>query len=219
MHRDNYRARLKQMYRGVGFFPALYFRMKWRRGNVFEMSERFLPKRGLIVELGCGTGIFSNLLALASVERRILGLDIDRKRIAVARDSSTVLKNAVYRLADVFHEEIPPCEGIVMYDLIHHVSLEMQQRLFSLAFRLLKPGGVLLIKDVSRKPLLKFIRTKYLDIFNRLRRFTRGSALTYRRKEEVIGDLSRIGFHVETPKVPNVGSCPHSLYICTKIVS
>ena len=47
--------------------------------------ERYVPKHGFIVDLGCGHGLFANVLMESSAQRRVLGLDLDPRKIDVAR--------------------------------------------------------------------------------------------------------------------------------------
>src|SRR5688572_2964589 len=47
--------------------------------------ERYVPRHGFIVDIGCGHGLFANVLAEASDARRVLGVDVDERKIAVAR--------------------------------------------------------------------------------------------------------------------------------------
>ena len=44
-----------------------------------------MPRRGEILDAGCGHGLLSLYLAAQSPERRITGVDIDDEKLAVAR--------------------------------------------------------------------------------------------------------------------------------------
>ncbi|MEX2012774.1 MAG: methionine biosynthesis protein MetW, partial [Candidatus Levyibacteriota bacterium] len=47
----------------------------------FEEIDKILPKKGLILDLGCGDGPLTSYLALSSKERQVRGWDIDDKRM------------------------------------------------------------------------------------------------------------------------------------------
>lgn len=46
--------------------------------------EELIPVSGTVVDLGCGEGIFSNYIGLASKPRKVIGIEIDKNRIKVA---------------------------------------------------------------------------------------------------------------------------------------
>src|SRR5438309_9815275 len=47
--------------------------------------ERFVPRKGFIVDLRCGHGLFACLLREAAESRRVLGIDLDERKTDVAR--------------------------------------------------------------------------------------------------------------------------------------
>jgi len=53
--------------------------------DILEMLDRLVPKRGRILDMGCGFGLFSLFLAMRSPERSIHGVDLSAKRIAASR--------------------------------------------------------------------------------------------------------------------------------------
>src|SRR5581483_2890047 len=59
------------------------------RGRAFlaelAVVERYVPKKGFVVDLGCGHGLFACVLREASPTRRVLGIDLDPRKIEVAR--------------------------------------------------------------------------------------------------------------------------------------
>ena len=40
----------------------------------FDIIEKHVPKKGTIVDLGCGFGIFANFLAIQSDDRKVIGI-------------------------------------------------------------------------------------------------------------------------------------------------
>ncbi|MFH1827142.1 MAG: class I SAM-dependent methyltransferase [bacterium] len=125
--------------------------------------EKMVSKKGMIVDLGCGEGIFSNYLAMSSSRRKIVGVDIDRKRISNADKG---LKNVQFRVGDVTKVKIPECNAILMFHLLHHLSSQKaQEKLIKCVVKKIKKGGRLVIVEVSKKPLLKFLLSWFTDHF------------------------------------------------------
>ena len=53
--------------------------------------ERYVPKKGFIVDLGCGHGLFACVLRESSPTRRVLGIDLDpRYALTYAQELVTV---------------------------------------------------------------------------------------------------------------------------------
>src|SRR3989442_6108904 len=81
------------------------------RGRAFladlTFVEPFVPRRGFVVDLGCGHGVFANLLREASEGRRVLGVDADLRKIAIAK--LTEREGLRFEVGDVVAAEPPRC--------------------------------------------------------------------------------------------------------------
>src|SRR3990172_9299706 len=90
---------------------SLYAKSGWKKWFAkirfwdapFEQVEKIIPKRGVIVDLGCGEGIFTNFLALSSNQRRIVGVERDRERYMQADKG---IRNVKFVLGDVLKTKI-----------------------------------------------------------------------------------------------------------------
>ena len=51
----------------------------------YEVVEKILPKNGTVLDLGCGEGLLSNYLAIASDKRKITGIEIAPERLERAK--------------------------------------------------------------------------------------------------------------------------------------
>ena len=97
------------------------------------------------LEIGCGTGAFSRLLATRS--NRVLALDLSPNMIRIAEEHSTLYKNIDFRVADVMNHDI----GAERFDCIasiatfHHLPTEAALLKIK---RALKVNGVLLLLDL-----------------------------------------------------------------------
>ncbi len=129
------------------------FYAKWRAQLVdFASLDQHIPKAGVVLDFGCGYGLLSNLLAMSSPEREVIGVDSSTYRIEKA-DSSKRGQRVRFIAGDIFEVELPPCDAVVMVDFVHHLPVELQPRVIERAASLLKPGGVLMIKEVDKNSL------------------------------------------------------------------
>lgn len=97
------------------------------------------------LEVGCGTGAFTRLLAGAS--DRVLALDLSPNMIRVAEERSARFPNIEFRVADVLGQELPAgrFDCVATIATLHHLPLAEALPKFKNA---LKVNGVLLILDL-----------------------------------------------------------------------
>ena len=103
------------------------------------------PRLETALDLGCGTGEFSRLLARRAAH--VLGVDLSPNMVRVARERSVGLLNVEFHVADVADWAFPPdsFDCIAAIATLHHLPMEaMLTRMRSA----LRPGGTLLILDL-----------------------------------------------------------------------
>lgn len=129
----------------------------------FIEVEKLLPREGIIIDVGCGEGLFSNFLAISSLGRKIIGVDIDKNRLQQARKG---LVNTKYVFGDITKKEVNHADAIVMMHVLHHLTSYDQQKVFILNyFKILKRNGILVIVEVEPKFSFKFLLTWFTDHF------------------------------------------------------
>lgn len=178
-----------RLYGGWGW-PSIFTFIRLFITAPFEALEKHIPNEGFIIDLGCGYGIFANLLGLMSEKRKILGIDLDDYKMRNA-DKSTA--NVEFRVADITKTELPPADCILLVHVLHHLnSYDEQEPLLRACLDKLKQGGKLVIAEIDRKPWWKFILTQIADRI--LYQFRRPY---YPFPEKLIPLLENLGFSVE----------------------
>lgn len=129
----------------------------------FIKVEKLIPKKGLVLDLGCGEGIFSNFLALKSKNRKIIGIELNKERISQA---SKGLINTKFFRGDVTSKEIPKADTILMFHLLHHLNnFKDQEKLLEKSVKKLKKNGKLIIVEVEPKWSVKYLMAYLTDHF------------------------------------------------------
>ena len=192
----------------------VYGRFKIIHLDILERIEQHLPRRGRILDVGCGFGLFDLYFALTSPEREIIGVDINRRRLAVARQAAEELGLPNLRFEYMNVAETQPqerCDAMVTLDILHHVPPEAAQQLLEVAYAHLPAGGVLVAKDVDTVPVHQRWFTWWMDKLMDFR-----TPVHYRHHQEWRRTLEAIGFAVELEKIADPLPYPHVLLIGRK---
>jgi SAM-dependent methyltransferase len=176
----------------------------------FWRVESVVPESGVIVDIGCGYGLFANLLAVRSGARHVIGCDIDAARINVARSSVRGRNNICFSFANEV-ATVPSCDAVTLLDVLHHVAPDTRLRLLQEIFQKLRPGGALVIKDIDKTPHFKYLWNYLHDWI-----MTHGKPSYYLGNLEMSRLLQEIGFVVVPEPLETHGPYPHILYRCTK---
>ena len=193
--------------------------------GLLRLLRRESIRDGLVVDLGCGSGIWARELTAAGYG--VLGIDISPAMIALARKKAP---DAKFRVGSLLEAKLPPCRAVTslgecinyLFDPRH--GAPQRRRLFRRVYDALSPGGVFIFDfaEPSRAPDTprRFwtecpdwaILVETIGNPKRLQRRIvcfRRIGKTYRRAEEthvlelydaaaLAAELSNTGFHVET---------------------
>lgn len=187
----------------------------WARTQVFRFDNVLIrvPRQGRIVDVGCGTGVFANLLALESAERTVRGYDLAPAVIVAAREAARGLDNVAFEVADIgaaVEAEAPP-DVVTAIDLFHHLPPDRQVAMIAAIHRMLKPGGLFLLKDLDAAPTWKRWANWWHDAL-----VARGNPRIHvRSRQDYAALLTAAGFTVETILLPQA-YLAHVLYVCRK---
>jgi SAM-dependent methyltransferase len=182
------------------------------RQRFLEEIGQYLPASGPILDIGCGFGLFSLYYAATAHGRFVRGVDIDGRRIAMARRAAARLgiDNVQYEQGDArdFKGD-GPVAAAYMLDIVHHIPPSTVAPLLGQLRRALVPGGTLLVKDVDTQPAYKRWFTWALD-----KAMAPATPVRYWSAEELTDTLAAAGFRVRRHLMVDVLPYPHILYIC-----
>jgi cyclopropane fatty-acyl-phospholipid synthase-like methyltransferase len=184
------------------------------RQRFLDEIGQYLPPTGVVLDIGCGFGLFSLYYALAAPGRILRGLDLSPRRVAMAHRAAARLgvENVSYETRDArdFKGDREVAAGY-MLDIVHHIPRESVPPLLAQIFRCLGPGGYLLVKDVDTEPRWKRGFTWLLD-----KAMGPATPVSYWSAEELGHLLEATGFRVRRHLMVDVLPYPHVLYVCEK---
>jgi ubiquinone/menaquinone biosynthesis C-methylase UbiE len=101
-----------------------------------------------ILEIGCGTGEFSRLLAARA--ESVLAVDLSPQMIRLARERSELHANVEFVNADVLTYQLPDehFDCVATLTTLHHLPAE---RALGIIKKTLKPGGVFVCLDLYQR--------------------------------------------------------------------
>lgn len=203
------RKQLSKLYGKFGITSRLYVTIRLLTTPLFEVEE-YVPKSGKILDIGCGSGIFSNILCMMSRDRSVVGFDISQNRISMARNATENSEQLSFYVADAHNFNLAGYSIITAIDLLHHMPYDKQEHLLRRIYLNLNVPGQFILKDLSKAPYWKYLIHYVQD------------SLSYRSKlffscsENMKELLNRIGFSVSTIPLHFSRLNPHVLYVCQK---
>jgi 2-polyprenyl-6-hydroxyphenyl methylase/3-demethylubiquinone-9 3-methyltransferase len=181
---------------------------RWWHAHLSDL-ERCVRPRGTILDLGCGHGIFTNLMALRAPERQILALEKDPRKAAFARGR---VVNVAVAERDILSADFPGVDVVTITDVLHHLrSFKEQEEILDAVRRILPPGGQLVVKEISKSRPIRYRFTYLLDTLA-----FPGEKFFFRHHEDFGTLLEAKGFTVEFKPLWKGTPTSSYVHVCTK---
>jgi 1-acyl-sn-glycerol-3-phosphate acyltransferase len=190
---------LNYIYKG----PVLewYVKVKLRLENNYDIVNRAMPRKGLLLDLGCGYGVTTYMLALNSPERNIIGVDYDEEKIRIAGNGFLNNMNVRFLSADLRSFDIPESDGIILSDVLHYLPHEDQKALLSKCMESVSETGTILIRDADKGSARKHRLSAFTELFSTGSGFNKtsdpGRELYFFSSETLRDEAAKNGFEIE----------------------
>jgi 2-polyprenyl-6-hydroxyphenyl methylase/3-demethylubiquinone-9 3-methyltransferase len=196
-------------------YPGLYrFYQVKRRMFPIEKCLAHFPRRGTLVDLGCGNGLLTGLLCLRAPQMRVIGMDDDQRKLATARKVFGDFETLRFVRGDIVEAALPQGDHFSLVDVLYLINFSAQEKILASICRSMPENGLFLLKEMDNKPLYKF----WFNIFQetvsvKLLGRTLGGRFYFRSSKEMVSLLKRVGFaSVEVIPLHRGYLYPHILY-------
>ena len=155
MRVDHRRAayRAWRSYRGAGFRTRAFLAARLLVLPLSSLAREFEQLHGDVLGVGSGHGLIARFLAELNPTVQVTGLDVDRARVAVAQATEARSPRVRIRVQDIRSLDAgAEFDAAAAVDLMHHVPEADRPAVAQALARAVKPGGLLVIKDVARSP-------------------------------------------------------------------
>ncbi len=131
--------------------------------GLLEIFRQNAINMGLVVDLGCGSGIWARALSRAGYE--VLGIDISPAMIEIARKR---VPRGEFRVESLLRFTLPECDAVTsLGECLNYLfdesnSMTQLRRLFGRIYTALKPGGVFVF-DIAEPGRGKGPRQKHIE--------------------------------------------------------
>jgi 2-polyprenyl-3-methyl-5-hydroxy-6-metoxy-1,4-benzoquinol methylase len=143
------------IYRGAGLATRLHVALRALTCPFGPLMSRF-PTTGAVLDVGCGHGLLINLLASdpSRSALRLLGIDHDAGKIQAAR--RTAKAGVAFSSAPLAAVPEAAFDAVSIFDVLYTVRREVWGDILGGCHRALRPGGLVIVKEVVDRPRWKY---------------------------------------------------------------
>ncbi len=143
-----------------------YMRVKIKLEKNYRFYDELLPKSGKIIDVGCGYGFMTNMLAFTAEKREMLGWDYDDNKIAVATEVASDNSRVNFAVKDVVSDIFEAANIFVFNDVLHYFSQEKQLIVLQKAYDNLEENGMIVVRDADTDLEKRTKFTKLTEFFS-----------------------------------------------------
>lgn len=158
----------------------------------------------------------SNLLAITSPQRQVLGIDIDAKKIAAAQRTIGNRRNIQFEVGDAACFPSSCFHAVTIADVMYLIPPDTQRAILTSIASALEPNGVLIWKTQSHYPRWKFAITYAQELLMTKLGPTQGAGIFFMDCEESIQAIRTAGLDPVVVPMPSLRPYSDILFIGCK---
>ena len=216
------RSAVLAAYRQLPRSTRLHVRVRWHSAPLVAVAAA-VPPQGRILDVGCGHGVVSLLLAAQSPARQIHGVDVDEAKIFEARQAADTLQVSLGTTDPASFETVPAgwrppagphWDAIVVCDVLYLLGPEAAVGLVRACAAALAPGGALVVKEISDRPRWKYRLAVLQELAaTKLTKVTVGETVRFVSAQQLATAMSDAGLQTTQRRIDRGYPHPHLLSV------
>lgn len=208
--------RIRNRYKYLGPYIEQYVAWKLRLDPLCRRIHELVPRGGVVLDLGQGCGLLSNLLAARSTRRSFIGFDYDEEKTAAARRAAIAPERMVSEVRDILDGEFPAADTVLLIDVLHYWPPAEQEKILLKAHQCLRKGGRLLLRESCLDGSAKSRAVRLAELFSVFIGHNRSRhGVTLNTRENYLELLKKAGFSCGQPR-EDLGWRSNLVFICEK---
>ncbi len=160
----------------------------------FDRIIALVPEHGFHIDAGCGHGVLPALLHRSRPGTRILGTDIDRRKIEQARRAA--MTGVSFTTESLGCVPGGSADSLTMVDVLYLMPDPRKAELLNECAEAMKPGAVLVVKDLVTEPRWKHRFISFQEfLMVRVLRATKGQEVRISSTATLAQIIEKSGFH------------------------
>ncbi len=209
-----------EAYRGAGSRARLHTVLRWRSAPL-DAVARLVPERGRVLDIGCGHGLLALHLAASSGDRTVHGVDIDGRKIDVARRAATEAgldgRVTFEQVAASWRPAEGGYDGVVATDVLYLLGTDAAVAVVRRACDATVPGGRVVVKEMGSTPAWKVrlnVVQEHLAV--RVLRITAGGRVSVVADSLIEDTMTAAGLAVTRHRLDRGSLHPHLALVGTR---
>jgi len=157
-----------------------------------------VPEGGCLVELGCGEAYLLALARQLRPDLHLVGVDHDGRRLALGRTALGDDARVTLHEADLRSIALPRVDLVACLDVLHYLPPAQQTDVLTALSRILRPGGLLLIRDAEADAGWRSTATRLSEGLMVAIGRHKGGGVYLRPRREVLDELQGLGLSAST---------------------
>ncbi len=140
-------------FRGAHRSALLWAGARMINAPLAALEDDLLSFKGRLLSVGCGFGVVERYLARRNPDLGIVGFELEEDRVQAAAATQATAGPVIVHRADVTElGDVGRFDGALAMDVLHHLEPYAQVALLAALARLVRPGGLVLVKDIAATP-------------------------------------------------------------------